>query len=222
MSHYLTTASLHTRPYLVSILFAVCLWLVGTTQVLAQVSLSTVSGGTPPGLSPGAPAGAYPLSGFENINIYNGHLSLSFPLLTIGGRGEARYTPVLRISAKPWIVNANILALTPSAGWYWSQYAVPEFWQPNDPGYGPGVMYTRPGGKDPHVFSQADPRYVYNDNLTRLTFTAADGTEYEFIDQYNEGQYGGPGGGRGRVWTTRDSGISATFVSDTDSTLSIF
>src|SRR5262245_17692003 len=53
---------------------------------------SVTDGATPAGLKPGAPAGSYVLSGFDNINPYNGNLNFSLPLLKIGGRGSAGYT----------------------------------------------------------------------------------------------------------------------------------
>ena len=40
----------------------------------------------------GRPAGSYDLSGFDNVNLFNGHLNFSLPLLKIGGRGEAGFT----------------------------------------------------------------------------------------------------------------------------------
>ncbi len=54
--------------------------------------------------------------------------------------------------------------------------------------------------------------------LTRITFTAPDGTEYELRDQLTNGQpvYPQPGGfNRGRTFVTAD-GSTATFVSDWD------
>ena len=53
---------------------------------------SNTDGATPAGLSPGAPAGSYSLTGFENVNLYNGNLNVSLPLLAVGGRGSAGYT----------------------------------------------------------------------------------------------------------------------------------
>src|SRR6266851_5790441 len=41
---------------------------------------------TPLAMTPGAPAGSYALSGFDNVNLYNGNLNFSLPLLKIGGR----------------------------------------------------------------------------------------------------------------------------------------
>ena len=70
--------------------------------------------------------------------------------------------------------------------------------------------------------SAPDASRVYLDLLTRLTFTAADGTEYELRDQLTGGQpinltsvpCGSNGNSRGKVFVTAD-GSAATFVSDT-------
>jgi hypothetical protein len=53
-------------------------------------------GKTPSGLQPGAPAGAFALSGFDNINLYNGSINFRLPILQIGGRGSAGYVVNLR------------------------------------------------------------------------------------------------------------------------------
>lgn len=63
----------------------------------AQNFTSLTDGSTPSALTPGAPAGAYALSGFENINLYNGNLNFALPLLHIGGRGGAEHTMMLTI-----------------------------------------------------------------------------------------------------------------------------
>lgn len=65
--------------------FAALTCLMGTSAN-AQ---SPTSGKTPLGLSPGAPAGSFALSGFENVNPYNGNLNFHLPLIGIGGRGSA-------------------------------------------------------------------------------------------------------------------------------------
>ena len=53
---------------------------------------SATDGSTPTGMSPGAPAGSYSLTGFENVNLFNGKLNFHLPLLQVGGRGSAGYT----------------------------------------------------------------------------------------------------------------------------------
>src|SRR2546427_12407478 len=70
----------------------------------AQTTTSATEGSTPLGLSPGAPAGSYSLSGFASINPYNGNLSFHLPLVGIGGRGGAGMGSTLSINAKGWTV----------------------------------------------------------------------------------------------------------------------
>src|SRR5437764_724765 len=76
--------------HLLALLFAI-LVLRGS---VAATTTSATDGSTPLGLQPGAPAGSYPLSGFDNINLYNGSLNFQLALLGISGRGGAQ-TPVL-------------------------------------------------------------------------------------------------------------------------------
>src|SRR5262245_9949154 len=60
-------------------------------------------GTTPLGLTPGAPAGSYALSEFENLNLFNGNLNFSLPLTRVGGRGGAGFPVTMRIDYK-WTV----------------------------------------------------------------------------------------------------------------------
>jgi hypothetical protein len=81
---------------------AVCvLVLMVAAGVAAQSSVSgssTTSAMTPTGMSPGSPAGTYALSGFDNVNLFNGNLNFRLPLMTIGGRGSSGYTMMLATS----------------------------------------------------------------------------------------------------------------------------
>ncbi len=79
-----------TRGFALLIFF---LWVI--TAAMAQKSVT--DGLTPLGLSPGTPAGSYGLSGFDNVNLYNGSLNFQLPLLTVGGRGSAGYKMTLPI-----------------------------------------------------------------------------------------------------------------------------
>ncbi|HEY3104509.1 MAG TPA: hypothetical protein VGJ69_13030, partial [Pyrinomonadaceae bacterium] len=65
-------------------MFVIC----AATLIHAQNTNAT-NGSTPAGLTPGAPAGSYGLSGFDNINLYNGNMNFRLPLISIGGRGAA-------------------------------------------------------------------------------------------------------------------------------------
>src|SRR6185295_10041283 len=59
---------------------------------------------TPSNLAAGSPAGSYPLSGFDNINLFNGNLNFRLPLLAAGGRGSAGFTMMLALNTKTWHV----------------------------------------------------------------------------------------------------------------------
>src|ERR1041384_2012181 len=173
-------------------------------------SQSSIHGSTPASQAPGAPAGSYALSGFENVNLYNGHLNFHLPLLPIGGRGESGYTITLPIEAR-WVVEGQVGfgGFTPSFNW----------WTGIKPGYSPGILQGRQIGEPCDWSVQGT-----TSTATRLTFTTVDGTEYELLDT----QYGGeaalsecnfahPGTGamasRGTTFVSID-GTSATFISD--------
>jgi len=202
------------------------LWLslVGVTSLSAQTSAT--DGKTPSGLAPGSPAGSYALSGFESVNLYNGSLSFRLPLKGVGGRGASGYTVMLPIEQK-WVIKAgasNPFGTTPLS-------PNPNWWQGIKPGYGPGVMHGRraahedsrsyvPDGSGGQTGILAE---VWLRTLTRLTFTGADGTEYELRDQLTGGEPRAEkwdpetgdheGFSRGTVFVTAD-GSSATFISD--------
>jgi RHS repeat-associated protein len=173
------------------------------------VSFSTISastptdGSTPLGLAPGPVAGSYALSGFDNINPYNGRLNFSLPLMRVGGRGEASYTMSLTLD-RIWQVDSGeiggFMFYNVSANW----------WTGSKPGYGPGVLQMRHGGDG--FFQCGWPQTT----LTRLTFIHPDGSEMELRDVATNGQ---PKNvlcfqslSRGSTFTTSD-GTSATFIS---------
>jgi len=175
---------------------------------------SVTDGSTPLALSPGAPAGSYALSDFDNVNLYNGNLDFTLPLVKIAGRGSAGYMVAARIEQK-WIVDKEFRGTqgnlyTPNPNW-WS-------FEGFEPIYTLGTLSARQGGSVSfHAVSGGC--YVHNQTLTRLTFTTPDGTEYELRDQATNGQPATPttcsGFNRGRVFVTSD-GNSAIFTSDAD------
>jgi len=186
----------------------------------ANAQNSSTDGSTPLGLAPGAPAGSYALSGFDNINLFNGNLNFSLPLLHVGGRGEARYTVALPIE-RHWRVDHTVITdtigrrnfdvYTPDSNWWSSTPAIEE------PHHGPGVLEGRQVGNPSGICDT-----LFRPTLTRLTFTAPDGTEYELRDQLNEGkpisaalvnQCNTTDVSRGIIFVTAD-GTAATFVSD--------
>jgi RHS repeat-associated protein len=185
---------------------------------------SATDGRTPPGLAPGAPAGSYGLSGFENVNLFNGNLNLSLPLLQIGGRGGARSGMNLTLDSTHWTVERtegssedpevynlyNPGTHPPIIGGGGSGTPAsfdvsPELWEGLRVGYGPGVLQGR--------FARWG-RTGSSPTLTRLTFTAPDGTEYELRDVLTNGKplTGNPRN-RGTVFVSA-GGSSITFVSN--------
>ena len=76
--------------------------------VCAQSINRNISDGlTPPAIAPGAPMGVEAISNLERINLYNGQLSVSIPLLTVGGRGEAGYTIEAPVGTAPWTITMD-------------------------------------------------------------------------------------------------------------------
>ncbi len=162
---------------------------------------------TPPGQAPGAPAGTYSLGGFDNVNLFSGHLNFSLPVMRVGGRGEVGYPITLPIEQR-WTAER----LDP-----WTVIPIYNWWS-SSPGYSPGRLQGRQTSEGCFDYTS------YVDGTTRLTFTMPDKTEYELIDQvyggrpalshcgpYSYDQYAGTS--RGTTFVTRD-GTAATFVSD--------
>ena len=170
---------------------------------------SVTDGTTPSGVAPGSPAGSYALSGFENVNLFNGSLDVHVPLLTIGGRGEAVAAVAVGVNPEPWIMKGT-------GAWH-------DWWTTLKPGYGPGVLQGRRIGVKFEGVGQScsqDGLYHYQWTRTTLTFTTSDGTEYELRDKQTGGQWIDAGGNycstgpsRGTQFVTGD-GTSATFISD--------
>src|SRR5262245_16381494 len=129
----------------------VCLTLSMSGAALGQSTLTAGSwdGRTPPALTPGAPAGSYPLSGFDNVNLFNGKASVAIPLMEIGARGEARYTMMTTVD-RTWDVstihncdfevNGNIVCH--EATIVNDAAATRKF----APGLSPGTMWSRASG----------------------------------------------------------------------------
>jgi len=180
------------------------------TSARAAKAQSSIHGSTPASMAPGAPAGSYVLTGFENVNLYNGNLNFHLPLLPVRGRGESGYTITLPIEAR-WVAEGNIGfgGFSPSFNW----------WTGIKPGYSPGILQGRQVGVPCDWGQQGS-----TDTATRLTFTANDGTEYELLDTQfggyaasSECNFAHPGTGtmasRGNTFISID-GTSATFISD--------
>jgi YD repeat-containing protein len=183
---------------LATVLVAICLML----DVKAQGS---TDGTTPLGLSPGSPTGSYALSEFDVVNLYNGSLNFRLPIYQIAGRGGAGYAITLQVQKK-WTVYRHFEA---GVGYFY--YADGNWWNEN------GVGWIFDAGRvDIRTGYREQPTGFPVEGLTRVTFTAPDGTEYEFRDQATNGQPKAPVSGgfnRGTIFTTAD-GTTATFISD--------
>jgi RHS repeat-associated protein len=152
-------------------------------------------------------------------------MNFRLPLMHIGGRGRAGYTMMLPIEQHWRVITVAHPTNCGMNGCTWSpadyQYvANPIWWTGLLPGFSPGVLQGRQGGNNAGYPAEGCSNALYHETLTRLTFTAPDGTEFELRDKL----YGGkplPGGGcfggpsRGKVFVTAD-GSAATFVSESE------
>ncbi len=216
MSHWLVLGALLAVGY-------------GGSSLTAQQNYPrTVADGlTPPGVEGGAPAGSFPLSGFETVNEFNGNLNVALPLVSIGGRGEAGYTITLKIEHSFSIQSED--TCEPGLGPCVSHDVQTLPWTAKIPvDYEPGLMVGRTGvhvivADDENVPScpgSTEERF----RLTRFTFTMPDGSDVQFRDIATEGEHdenvnapscGAPGPlkDRGRVFMAYD-GSGAVFALD--------
>lgn len=142
---------------------------------------------SPPPLAPGRPAGVYSINDIEAMNVYNGRLSVSIPLLTVGGRGRTGYTIRLLVTPTPWraeteVVTSPNYSASPVYNWNTSILAQ---WDRLPVGYGPGYVAVRYAGE---AYSGATCRGgasvapFFKRTMTYVSFAAPDGTE---IPLYN-------------------------------------
>ena len=189
------------------------IWLVLLSVALGiSAKGQNTDGTTPAGVAPGAPAGSYPLSDFDSINLFNGNLNFSLPLVKIGGRGNAGHVIPLTLENK-W--------RTIQYGSYPIHYALDQWWD-FSVGYSKGKLAGRIANF-PEMGCEYDVGGQYQ-TLLRLTFSLPDGTEYELhsalnstvgVSEYSQWCAINQTPNRGKVFVTRD-GSAATFVSDVD------
>lgn len=206
--NFLTFTAVRTLRSLARTAFAIL--------ILAAVALAQGSGEsmTPPTLTPGSPTGSYTLSDFDTVNLFNGNINFRLPLMKIGGRGGAQVPLLLDIQTR-WRV-VPFVQCSPCDPIYYPTYNWWVQYPPN--GYRPGLMSARLTWGE-----QEGPQGVSYPmaSLTRLTFTTADGTEYELRDVTSNGApqpvfpFSPPAYfNRGSVFLSSD-GSSATFFSCT-------
>jgi RHS repeat-associated protein len=192
-------------------LAAILTMALSPVQAIAQTS----NNGTMAGLMPGSPAGSYSLSDFEDINLYNGSLNVSLPILSIGGRGSAGYAMKVNIQQR-WSLNL-VTGVGPAGNDFY--YEPVGSWPTDERPFGGGGV-SSPGSL--FIHQTADNVCPPFTNVafahTDVRFTSSDGTQYVLRDKIYDGQTRqmscpGPGVNRGNVFVTRD-GSGMTFVSD--------
>lgn len=210
------------------ILVAVFTFIISVPAHGQNIRKFSTDGTTTPVIEPGAPAGSFALSGFDNVNLFNGNLNFSLPLLKIGGRGGAGFTLGLKIEKK-WRVEyyrtptgyqscgqGCVQPIWGPQGQHY--YPNPNWWSP-DPGFGPGILVGRWGGISRGSCTIGGPG---GSIITTLTFITNDGSEIVLRDDLTNGQptqltsaYCSSNiGNRGVNWHSVN-GEGATFISDT-------
>lgn len=191
---------------------------LGQVVGLAQSSSSTDQG-TPAALAKGShPLGSFSGSDVDTVNLFNGNLSMRIPLFARDGRSGMGFSLMLAYNSKIWRVeeiDGNIHPTTmpwdreypelrPGSGWSISAGRMVA----RRTGYGSGPVCPP---DDPNAI------HIPANLLTVFTFTAPDGTEYEFRDVAHDGQFLSPNGcdgsDRGSVFVSVD-GTAATFKAD--------
>ncbi len=204
-----------------SLVLAAILIVLSAWCIEAQTA---TDGKTPLGITPGSPAGSYELSGFDNVNLYNGNLNFQLPLRGIVGRGDAQMALLLSLNLKGWrVLHTNPSGIHDN----YKPIAPISWWSGNlaTTSYSPGKLEGRQGGTgftDCSSYPGGNSN-AYGGTITRLTFIEPDGSEHELIDQLTGGQQLGSypnicasvtGASRGAVFISHD-GEAMTFISDT-------
>lgn len=194
---------------------------------------------TPAGFVKGTPAlGSYGGSNFDQVNLFNGNVSITLPLASLVGRDGMRAAAVLSYNSKIWHIQKLQTNNNKAEGFFYDP--VVDEYDPDMAQIAPGwtlhtgklrVRYAAEGasasgdtGCTPP--NSNPPRPIRT--LTTITFTAPDGTEHDFIDVKTDGkpqQYPNPTPepgktpcdliSRGTTFRAVD-GSAATFVSDTE------
>jgi len=181
---------------------------IASTSVLGQVR-TTTDGRTPGDAAGGAPAGSYPLTGFDTINIFNRKLNFFLPLATLQGRGKVPVVLPLVLD-KGWIGEFNEVTL---------QYSVRE----TGGGGGVGILIGEQITDPIHPTLDCTTGGYFSYLVTRFRFIDMEGTEHTFFDTAQNGaRYltpnlctSTPANNRGRTFVTRD-GTAATLILDAD------
>lgn len=199
--------------------YACCSLLLLALFVISGSAQTRVTDGvTPLGLSPGSPAGSFPLGDFDHINLFNGNLNFRLPMTQSAGRGSVS-APLMLPIEQHWQVIEEL-----NVHGEISRRPDPQWWQEIKPVYGPGLVMVR-YWKDKNSYlscTNFGHPGSYGKALAHITFTAPDATEFDLRAPGTGGipavygqcaqQYGNS---RGQVFVTSD-GTAATFTSDSE------
>jgi YD repeat-containing protein len=176
-----------------------------------QVEPSSSDGITPAMLAPGTPAGSYELSGFDTVNLANGHVNFTLPLAMAYGRGGMK-VPLVWNQQGEWTAYASPAGCNlPNGPPYCSGWSVATVFGPRYTNYANfgGVLRLRQNGdtctQQPNTSSN-----WWKDSLTTVYFVAPDGTETEFVDTLTGGAiennpfFSGPFTNRGSTFRAVD------------------
>lgn len=156
-----------------------------------------------------------PESAFDNVNLFNGHVDMRIPLLTVIGRGDAKYSVVAPLQTKQWDVFTNVITSPNGTNQYNNFAFLAEQALPNGDPYGPGLL---------EVVTGFDGAALCNwTAVARVVLTTPSGAEVEFRDDLTDGrpeqQFVCMGQwnplNRGRNFHSSD-GSAMTFISDAD------
>jgi len=166
--------------------------------LLFSQGTSTFGSTTPIGLAPASPLGSNTLSDFEQYDPFGGRMNVTVPIYHVGGRGDLSFDLVYpvpqtwRIENQPtftWPQNAQTGQIANFS--YTQSYLPPQAWNIFGQSLNAGTLWFRQGasfqacGYNPaYGIEPMNPTYT----ITKLAFTAPDGTETELVDDLTNGQ----------------------------------
>src|SRR5258707_331080 len=170
------------------VIVALGLFPVAPAQTLGN---SVIDGPVPASVKPGSPATAYPLEGFDTVNLYNGKVNVAIPLLKIGGRGESGYTMMLALT-QPAFHAETTASISGSCEGSCFQYTVfsagvLSYWTDYTAGYGPGLLVVKRSYQGATLCGSSGP-YFANSTFTALVFLEPDGSETELYSNGTNGR----------------------------------
>lgn len=185
--------------------------------------------------------GSYGGSNFDKVNLFNGNVSMSFPLASLSSRGGMSAGVVLSYNSKLWYVDKQETRVGGAKNGSSSIAYVPIYNEYDDGQAQLAAGWTIGAGR---MRARQSARYLKpaqsicffdvpagnvdpkpKTTLTTFSFTAPDGTEYDFRDTIYDGQpkelINCQPVSRGKEFVSKD-GTSATFISDTEVVDSFF